>query len=294
MRGSFLFSIATLIAVQILAPASAQDNASRRGLARITLASAQPAVTEPAIVPLIFSAPPRENAEESRQIYGPVARYLAQALGRPVVYEYPGTWGVYRTRMVKGEYDIAFDGPHFNSYRADQLGHEILARLPGHTQFAVIARNDLVFKGVERMGGRTFCAFAPPNLGTLVLLNLFENPIRQPVIVSRDHWQDIYDGVVSGRCDAGVLPLTLWKKFNRHDLTKQIFVSDELPGQAFSAGPRLSPGERRRLAAALLDPEGLAATASLRKVWKINELRRVEPSDYTGLSSYLKREWGFY
>lgn len=294
MRGSFLFSIAALIAVQTLAPAAAQDNASHRGLARITLASAKPATAEPAIAPLIFSAPPREDAKESRRIYGPIAHYLTQALGRPVAYEYPITWGYYRTRMLKGDYDIAFDGPHFNSYRADRLGHEIVARLPGHTQFAIVARHDLVFKGVERMGGRTFCAFAPPNLGTLLLQSLFENPVRQPIIISRNSWREIHDGVVSGRCDAGVMPITIWKQLNSKELTRQIFVSDELPGQAFSAGPRLSREERRRLAAALLDPEGLAATAPLRKVWKFNELLRVEKSDYVGLSNYLKWEWGFY
>lgn len=292
MRWFMFFPIAILFAAQL--PAAAQDNATGRGFARASLASTKPAGTEPAIAPLIFSAPPRENAEDSRRIYWPIARYLAQTLGRPVVYEYPGTWGVYRTRMLKGEYDIVFDGPHFNSYRADRLGHEILARLPGYTQFAVVARHDLVFKGVDRMGGRTFCAFAPPNLGTLVLQSLFENPVRQPTIISRDSWQQIHDGVVSGRCDAGVLPITIWKQLNTKELTRQIFVSDELPGQAFSAGPRLSPGERQRLAAALLNPEGLTASSLLRDIWKSSELLPVEKSSYAGLSNYLKWEWGFY
>lgn len=294
MRRLILFPIAALITIQLLAPAAAQDTATGRGFARTSLASAKPATLEPVIAPLVFSAPPRENTGESRQIYEPIARHLTQVLGRPVVYEHPGTWGVYRTRMLKGAYDIVFDGPHFNSYRADRLGHEILARLPGHTQFAVVARHDLVFKGVDRMGGRTFCAFAPPNLGTLVLQSLFENPVRQPIIISRDSWQQIHDGVVSGRCDAGVLPITIWKQLNTREQTRQVFVSDELPGQAFSAGPRLSPGERQRVAAALLDADGLNATAPLRRAWKFNELRRAEKSDYAGLSNYLKWEWGFY
>ncbi len=294
MRGSFLLSIATLIAVQTLAPAAAQDNASHRGLARITLASAKPATTAPAVAPLIFSAPPRENAEESRRIYEPIARHLTQTLGRPVAYEYPVTWGYYRTRMLKGEYDIAFDGPHFNSYRADRLGHEILVRFPGHTQFAVVARHDLVFKGVDRMGGYTFCAFAPPNLGTLVLQSLFENPVRQPIIISRNSWREIHDSVVSGRCHAGVLPIEIWKQLNTREATRQIYVSDELPGQAFSAGPRLSPGERRRLAASLLNNDGLSASTALLRLWKVNGLLPVDQSNYAGLSNYLKWEWGFY
>src|SRR5712692_5755018 len=48
---------------------------------------------------LIFSAAPRENAERSNEIYGPIAEYLSNAIGKKIVYQYPGTWGVYQGTM---------------------------------------------------------------------------------------------------------------------------------------------------------------------------------------------------
>ena len=69
--------------------------------------------------PLVLSAPPRETAEDGKSIYQPVAEYLSTVIGRRVVYQHPGTWGLYRTTMLRGGYDLVFDGPHFNSYRIE-------------------------------------------------------------------------------------------------------------------------------------------------------------------------------
>ncbi|HEX20223.1 MAG TPA: hypothetical protein ENG78_05330, partial [Acidiferrobacteraceae bacterium] len=49
----------------------------------------------------IFSAPPRETMQVGKDKYDPVARYLSMIIGKKVVYEHPGNWGVYRSRMIK-------------------------------------------------------------------------------------------------------------------------------------------------------------------------------------------------
>src|SRR5688500_13095569 len=89
---------------------------------------------------LLFTSAPRESATEGAKIYGPVADYLSKALGKKVVYRHPGTWGAYRSEMLRGDYDIIFDGPHFNSYRVEKLKHNVLVRLPGLHGFAVVTR----------------------------------------------------------------------------------------------------------------------------------------------------------
>ncbi|HKQ31288.1 MAG TPA: PhnD/SsuA/transferrin family substrate-binding protein, partial [Burkholderiales bacterium] len=60
---------------------------------------------------LIFTSAPRETVADGTKIYGPVAEYLSKALGKKVVYRHPGTWGAYRSEMLRGDYDIIFDGP---------------------------------------------------------------------------------------------------------------------------------------------------------------------------------------
>lgn len=245
--------------------------------------------------PLVLSAPPRETAEEARAIYQPVAEYLSTAIGRRVVYRHPGTWGAYRSEMLRGSYDLVFDGPHFNSYRVEKLNHNILVRAPEVHEFAVIARPGSGFKQLSDLAGHSICSHAPPNLGTLVFLSHFDNPARQPVILDTRGWEAIHAGVQGNRCRAGVIPLASLKKLDPHGRMYVIFKSRPMLNQAISAGPRLSSVEQQKVTAALLSPAAAGPTARLRSEHKIGPaFAAATNKQYEGLSSYLRNEWGYY
>jgi ABC-type phosphate/phosphonate transport system substrate-binding protein len=277
--------LAVLVLTHAIAPARAAD----------ALAAIAPHAAATTDKTLILAAPPRESTEASERLYAPLATLLSQATGRSVVYRYPGSWGVYRSEMLRGRYDLVLDGPHFNSWRTERLGHEILVKFPGVHQFAIIARQDTFFAGLQRLAGRSFCTLAPPSLGTLVLLDLFDNPARQPLIVPVQSWRAVYDGVVAGRCVAGVLPIAQLRDYDRTQATRILYYSDEMPGQALSAGPRVNAAERAQIRQALLGTAGTAASAALRASHQIDAGFVVARNqDYTGLARYLRDEWGFY
>ena len=194
------------------------------------------------------------------------------------------------------EVDIVFDGPHFNSYRMEKLNHNILVKIPERHEFVVIVRKDKAsFDTVQQMAGRTFCAHAPPNLATLVLLSKFDNPSRQPVIVSTNGWDKIYDGVVSGKCVGGVLPALNLKKYDQAGLTKIVFKTQAMPNQAFSAGPRVSLEDQAKIAQALASPDAAGPTEKLRAAFKVgNSFALASNQEYQGLAEYLRNEWGYY
>jgi hypothetical protein len=245
--------------------------------------------------PLVFAAPPRETPDKGEEIYKPIAAYLSQALGRKVEYQHPGTWGVYRTEMLRGAYDIIFDGPHFNSYRAEKLNHNIVAKIPKRHEFVIIVRKDSKFASVKDLIGRTFCAHAPPNLGTLVLLDQFDNPARQPVILNTKGWNEIYSGVVSGQCVAGILPILNLQKSDSAGHAKVLYKAKVLPNQAFSVGPRLNTAEQEKIARALVAPEAKEPTAKLRAAYKVGDaFSAANNEEYRGLSVFLRNEWGYY
>ncbi|MBE9516504.1 MAG: PhnD/SsuA/transferrin family substrate-binding protein [Proteobacteria bacterium] len=246
---------------------------------------------------LIFSAPPRESEQAGKNKYEPIAEYLSKVLGKPVIYRHPGTWGVYRTEMLRGKYDILFDGPHFNAYRAQKLRHNILAKAPIQHQFVVITqKNNNKIKKVGNLTGRTVCAHAPPNLGTLTLLNNFSNPMRQPIIMNTKGWKNIYEGVASGKCNGGILPIANLNKFDAARTNVRIIYKDRtLPNQAFSVGPRLSSQDQLRVAKALTSDSAEQPTRNLRAAYRVGE--RFVPAnnkEYKGVEVYLKHEWGYY
>jgi len=244
---------------------------------------------------LIFSAAPRENAERSQEIFGPIAEYLSKTIGKKVVYQYPGTWGVYQGTMQKGGYDLLYDGPHFNGWRLTKLQHNVLVKIPVELTFVMLVKKDSAkINDIKQLAGHTICAHAPPNFGTLTFLSQFDNPSRQPVIVNTDGWNNIYKGLIAGKCTAALVPTKVWEKNDKNGVeTKVIFKSKPLPNQAFSAGPRIPKEDQAKIAQALTSREAEGPTEKLRQEYSVANLVPALNKEYAGLGDMLKNEWGY-
>jgi ABC-type phosphate/phosphonate transport system substrate-binding protein len=244
----------------------------------------------------VFSAPPRESAQAAAEIYGPIAEYLSAITGKQVVYRQPANWLAYQAEMRKGDYDLVFDGPHFNAWRAANLQHNILVKAPGEHSFVVVVKkdNDKV-RELKQLTGRGICGMSPPSLGTLTVLNEFENPMRQPLIVSTDSWDNIYRGMQTGRCTAAILPSRNLAVLDpQGTATRVLFKAKAYPNQAFSAGPRVAPEDQVKIARALSAPNARTATAKLREAYALNgDFQATTKDEYAGVASILKDTWGY-
>lgn len=246
---------------------------------------------------LILGAAPREEDDEARAIYAPIAEFLSGELGRKVVFRPAGNWGVYQGLMQKGTYDLVFDGPHFTSWRTENSRHNALLKIPGEHMFVVVVKQDNEkIRQLRQVAGRTVCGHAPPNLGTLTVLNEFDNPSRQPIIVNIDGWKNIYAGLLAGKCVAAAIPLKKLEQFEKTGgrQARIIFRGNVLPDNALTAGPRLKPAEQQAVVRALMTPEGEKATSRLREKYAYGRsFVAASNRDFSGLSTYLKNEWGY-
>ena len=244
----------------------------------------------------VFSAPPRETAQAGAEMYGPIAEYLSAATGKKVVYRQPANWIAYQTEMRKGDYDLVFDGPHFNAWRASNLRHNILTKAPGEHSFVVVVKKDNdKFRELKQLNGRRICGMSPPNLGTLTVLNEFNNPARQPVIVNTEGWDTIYSGMQAGQCVAAILTeRNLAKLDPQGAVTRVIFKAKTFPNQALSAGPRVSVEDQVKITRALISPNARNATAKLREAYALSgDFMTAAKEEYAGVASILKDTWGY-
>jgi len=240
---------------------------------------------------LILSAPPRDTEDEGARRFGPVADYLTQVLGRKVVYRHPGSWGGYQTDMQSGAYDLVFDGPHFVGWRIENSHHNVLVKVPGDFIYTASVRADEPdLNTIDQLVGHKVCAHSVPNLGTLILLQEFPDPLRQPSIVITDGYDHIYEDLLAGKCDAAMLPLKHWQGFEQNSgRTRVIFQNQPLPQQALTAGPRLTLVEQEKVRAALLSWESRESTAVMRTAYAGGRDFVVARNDeYIGLTRYLK------
>ena len=249
----------------------------------------------PARAELILSSAPRDTKEKEEAIYKPLTDFLTQALGQKVTFQHGDNFLVYQSEMRKGTYDIVFDGPHFVGWRMAKLNHVPLVKFPGKLVFVLAMKKDQVkINTLKDMGGHTICAFPPPNLATLTVLDEFDNPARQPLIRESSSFPDTYKQMVAGKCAGAILQKKLFDDLDKEkQAAKVLFTSKPLPNQAFSAGPKVKPELRAKLVAALLSPEGQTASEKMREVFKAPKLEAASVEEFQGLGRLLRNEWGF-
>ncbi len=246
----------------------------------------------------IFSAPPRGAPEKEAQVYRPIAAYLSKVTGKNIVYKHPDNWLSYQNNIQKGRYDLVFDGPHFIGWRMLKLQHQPLVKLPGKLAFVVfINKDNKRIKRIDNLAGRTLCGLAPPNLATLTMYNQFPNPMRQPLVIEVKSFPEGYQNVLKKKCIAGVMRDKMFNKLQKKHggQARIVWHSRGTANQGFSAGPRFSAIEKKRIADSLLSED---SAPSLDKFYnrfskKNRHLQRVSNSEYAGLGKLLRDVWGF-
>lgn len=243
---------------------------------------------------LVFAFPPREGEAKAVAVYQPIADLLNKATGKKFVLRYNDNWLSYQSAMQRDQFDLVFDGPHFIGWRQAKLKHTPLVRLDGNLNFAIVTRKDNErVKSVKDLNGRKICGMAPPNLATLSVFALFDNPARQPVLMRSQSFKDSFESVVNKHCEAGVVQVAMVEKFDKGQQTAILLKTKPLPNQGFTASSRVPAEMQERIRNALLSPEGKAATAQLRAEYNNRDLIPTGKPEYEGLGALLRDVWGF-
>jgi len=209
----------------------------------------------PSTTPYILGVPPRGTDSAQRKVYDPIARYLSQVLGKPVVFKPAGSWGVYQGLMTQGYYDLDIDGPQFTGWRVQHMHYTVLTRVGGHLTMAVIVRTHSTAQKLSDLAGETACASAPPWLGTLVLQSLF-GAARQPYIVEVNGLPRIYHALLARKCTMAVLPMQFLRaQPDAASRVRLVYQYTSMPNVALSAGPRISTADREKIIQAVLAPQ---------------------------------------
>lgn len=243
--------------------------------------------------PWVFAVPPGTS---TRRLYAPLIDYLSRVSGNRIIMEHPADWRAYQQGMRAGKYDLAFDGAHFASWRITHSHHEPLIRMSAAARFVVVvSQSDRTIAGVPELAGRRLCAAPPPDAGTLSLYRHYDNPARRPLLVPVHEKEQAYAKLIAGACEAALLPMHVYLRTN-HLYARDVFRTLEMPGDTFTAGPRLSTEEKAVLTKALLSAEGQAAIRSLYERFGNAETSKAVPAtrlEYAGLDTILRSVWGF-
>lgn len=258
-----------------------------------------PLFFQPCNAEYIFSAPPREDPEKGKETYGPLVNYLSFVLGEKVVYEHPAGWAEYANNMRSGHYDIVFDGPHFGAWRMKNISHVPVASLPGTLGFVVVSKksNKRISK-VKDLLTVEICGLASPNLGTMTVYNLFNNPVLSPRLFEvKGGFAGVYRALRADKCQAAVLRNTFYHKLDPREKEELLVVTatKPIPNQTITIGHRLS-AKKQLISNKLTSKEGKKAAANLLKRFGgfPNSLHYAQIQEYENLENLLTGVvWGW-
>lgn len=246
----------------------------------------------------ILTSPPRENLEDGKKQYVPIAEHLTKTTGQTFTYEHPSDWLTYTKNMKDDYYDVILDGPHFISWRVAMLDHTPVARFSGSLVFMLFVKKDDAASTINDLTGNLICGLAPPNMATLSVQAEFDNPMRQPLILEVTNFKIGFKDMLADKCRAAILPVGVYKRMNKEgkvdEKARSVFRSKPIPQQGFSLSKRVPAELQAQVAAALLSEDGHTATQAARKRFGGNkDMMATNREEYQGYSRFLRDFWGF-
>ena len=227
--------------------------------------------------------PPVRNVVAIEAKYGPLIRYLADRLGRPVelVHEptYPDLTEAFRTNLL----DAAFAGSFAYVVAHVEAGVEALARPDyggvSHYRGVIYVRADSPYRAIEDLkGARVAHAGHATTAGQVFPLYLLKtNGLPAPerffgAFVDAGSHEAAIRAVLEGRAEAAAAKDLVFEEMARETpeirrKLRALAVSPPVPSNAFVAGPLLPPALREHIRTILLEahrsPQGRKALSAL-------------------------------
>ena len=248
---------------------------------------------------VIFSAPPQYGEATAKEIYGPLIRYLELIIGENVVFEYPADWREYSKNMRDDHYDIVFDAPHFSSWRMKNLDHVAVVRLPGTVGYLIVTNTEETYiDSLRDLVSTPICSLASPNLSTMTVYHLFENPVNMPQIKEiTGTFNEVYQALKRHQCKAAVLRQVDYEALAKaeQENIKIVAKSQPMPEWTITISKRLR-AKQRAITMMLTSVEGARAGRNIFREYgkKQQEFVPVTPEEYKDLDSLLSHVvWGW-
>ncbi|VAX09047.1 hypothetical protein MNBD_GAMMA25-115 [hydrothermal vent metagenome] len=244
--------------------------------------------------PIIFSTAPTHSSEKTIEMYQPLLNYLSEEIGRPVIMKMAVNFTDYNIKMQHNKYDFLFDGPQFVNWRMLKFGHEPLVRLPGSIKIVIISKTSKNINAMKDLIGKRVCTFPSPNLLTMIFLDNFQNPMRQPIMVPARGFKGIEACLENPSSVAAVLRDKLWNKIKDKDGLMVLYApAHAYPERTFSISKGIDLLTRQKIKNALLNNRGKEAAKNIFAVFKRKKFIESTEDEYKGAAKLLQPIWGY-
>ena len=241
-----------------------------------------------------FTPEPAYTPAAAQEIYKPLVEYLSKATGEKFVLTPPANYSTYWSNMLKPDQtDFSYDEAHFVDYRISQLKFIPLVRKAEASTYTLLANESFEGKKPGDLLSSRIATMPAPSLGYAVLMQIFADPVQQPVIrSSAASWRDCLDMFNGGETEATIFPTWMLETFGNPSMMT-LYKSREFAGPAILASPNVPEDVRNKVREALLDLEGAPELAELLLELGISKLVPATAKEYEGEKKMLSGFYGY-
>jgi ABC-type phosphate/phosphonate transport system substrate-binding protein len=237
-----------------------------------------------------FIVQPILSQQATLEAYAPLVEYLSSTTGLEVELHAELNFLTYWQSIRKGEYELVLDAAHFTSYRIENMDYVPIAKVPGTVSFSLVTDPEILIFEPEELIGKKLATLSPPSMGMVRLQQIFDNPLREPIITETTSSEAAIRMIEEEKADAAFVPTPLLNNFP--DLNV-VVTTEPSPHVTFSVSPEVSDEARQKLASALLNVANTPGGPEM--LQKINFPGFEEPADgiYQGYEELLSNTWGY-
>jgi len=235
---------------------------------------------------------PSYSQVRAKEIYQPLATYLSAATGHKITLKTYRNYHIYWADMRKNQgWDIVFDDSHFTDYRIQRFGYTPLVKTAETVTYTLLSRGAQEDETVQSFVARPVVSMPAPSLGFALLLDMFPNPIQQPILVtSAQSWRDTVEIVNGEEADAAMVPQWLQ---NEYANLIPITSSREFPGAAISVSSSVDTATRAALKTALLKMHEDQKLYEVLAEIGVTQFVETKSEDYKGNEQMLRGFYGY-
>lgn len=185
---------------------------------------------------------------------------------------------------------MILDAAHFTGYRVTRMGYSVLAKIPGEVSYTLVTGSNTMVLGASDLIGKTVATIAPPSLGAVRLVELFPNPLRQPVIVEVNNSVDAIRDVLDGKVVAALVPSPLVQQYSS---LNTVLTTDPVPHIALSAAPTVPKPVQETIKNALINADKTPAGKAMLKAINFPGFVPTHAKVYAPYGKLLQGTWGY-
>ncbi|MCW8963178.1 MAG: phosphate/phosphite/phosphonate ABC transporter substrate-binding protein [Gammaproteobacteria bacterium] len=230
--------------------------------------------------------PPSQTAKA----YDPLIKYLNNATGHTLQLKTSPNFLAYWQDIKKGQFHFVLDGAHLTDYRIKKMGYKPLVKVLDVVSYSLVTGPDVLVFEPSELVGKSVASLASPDRGALTIEQLFNHPIRQPILIEVTNAQDGIQKALNGEVSGAVIPTPLVGNFPQLNV---VSTTDQWPHVALSASRSVPSDVAQSVSDALINasnsPEGTAMLSAI----NFPGFEKATPAIYDGYSDKLKSAWGY-